>query len=78
MFFSFLAAFSEVVTTTLRLDNPSDRIVYFKVKTTAPKHYCVRPNSGVIKPGLSAEINVLVRIKLNRILYDSYLYISLF
>jgi hypothetical protein len=54
-------AFTEVVTSKLRLDNPSDRIVYFKVKTTAPKHYCVRPNSGVIKPGHSAEISVLLQ-----------------
>ena len=54
-------AFSEVVTSKLRLDNPSDKIVYFKVKTTAPKHYCVRPNSGVIKPGSSAEISVLLQ-----------------
>uniref|UniRef100_A0AC34FA98 Major sperm protein n=1 Tax=Panagrolaimus sp. ES5 TaxID=591445 RepID=A0AC34FA98_9BILA len=55
------APFTEVVNTKLRLDNPSDRIVYFKVKTTAPKHYCVRPNSGVIKPGSSAEISVLLQ-----------------
>lgn len=32
--------------------------MYFKVKTTAPKHYCVRPNSGVIKPRSSTEISV--------------------
>uniref|UniRef100_A0A914XWU5 Major sperm protein n=1 Tax=Panagrolaimus superbus TaxID=310955 RepID=A0A914XWU5_9BILA len=55
------APFAEVVNTKLRLDNPSDTIVYFKVKTTAPKHYCVRPNSGVIKPGSSAEISVLLQ-----------------
>jgi predicted component of type VI protein secretion system len=54
-------AFTEVVSSKLRLDNPSDRIVFFKVKTTAPKHYCVRPNSGVIQPGSSAEINVLLQ-----------------
>lgn len=55
------APFSDVVTSKLRLDNPSDSIVYFKVKTTAPKHYCVRPNSGIIKPGHSAEISVLLQ-----------------
>jgi hypothetical protein len=58
---AFGKAFTEVVTSKLRLDNPSDRIVYFKVKTTAPKHYCVRPNSGIIKPGSSAEISVLLQ-----------------
>lgn len=28
----------------------------FKIKTTAPKKYCVRPNSGVLEPGSTIEI----------------------
>lgn len=28
------------------------------MKTTAPKHYCVRPNSGIIKPRNTAEVSV--------------------
>ncbi|KAF8997350.1 hypothetical protein BDZ89DRAFT_1148590 [Hymenopellis radicata] len=28
----------------------NDRSVAFKIKTTAPKLYCVRPNSGRVKP----------------------------
>ena len=35
---------------SLRLTNTSDRPLAFKVKTTAPKQYCVRPNAGVILP----------------------------
>jgi len=54
----FVGPHTEIISTKLRLDNPSDRYVYFKVKTTAPKHYCVRPNSGVIKPRSGAEISV--------------------
>ena len=46
----FLGPFHEVVTATLTLQNPSNEKVGFKVKTTAPKQYCVRPNSGVIDP----------------------------
>ncbi|KAG5457011.1 MAG: hypothetical protein BJ554DRAFT_3090, partial [Olpidium bornovanus] len=33
-----------------------DQSVAFKVKTTAPKQYCVRPNSGKIKPGETVQI----------------------
>jgi hypothetical protein len=32
----------------MTLTNPSDKKICFKIKTTAPKKYCVRPNSGVV------------------------------
>jgi len=35
--------------------------VAFKVKTTAPKQYCVRPNSGFIQPNSSVEVQVLLQ-----------------
>ncbi|KAK4826490.1 hypothetical protein QYF61_009563 [Mycteria americana] len=47
----------DVVTTNLKLRNPSDRKVCFKVKTTAPRRYCVRPNSGIIDPGSSVIVS---------------------
>lgn len=28
----------------------------FKIKTTAPKKYCVRPNSGILEPNKNTEI----------------------
>jgi hypothetical protein len=34
----------------MTLQNPTERKVCFKIKTTAPKRYCVKPNSGVIDP----------------------------
>ncbi|WFD01149.1 phosphatidylinositol-binding protein scs2 [Malassezia yamatoensis] len=37
------------------------RPVAFKVKTTAPKQYCVRPNSGRIEPGERVEVQVLLQ-----------------
>lgn len=56
---SFLVAgpFSDVVTTNLKLSNPTDRNVCFKVKTTAPRRYCVRPNSGIIDAGTSINVS---------------------
>ncbi|CAM8998919.1 unnamed protein product [Rhodiola kirilowii] len=35
---------------SIQLFNNSDQYVAFKVKTTSPKKYCVRPNIGIIKP----------------------------
>ncbi|KAK6471668.1 vesicle-associated membrane protein-associated protein B-like [Huso huso] len=57
----FKGPFTDVVTTTLTLTNPSDRKVYFKVKTTAPRRYCVRPNSGVLDSGASVDVSVMLQ-----------------
>ncbi|XP_076004451.1 VAMP (vesicle-associated membrane protein)-associated protein A, like [Genypterus blacodes] len=57
----FKGPFTDVVTTNLKLKNPSDRRVCFKVKTTAPRRYCVRPNSGVIEPGATVIISVMLQ-----------------
>ncbi|XP_014215894.1 vesicle-associated membrane protein-associated protein B isoform X2 [Copidosoma floridanum] len=46
----------------MKLTNPtSNQKVYFKIKTTAPKRYCVRPNSGIIKPKEVCEIAVCLQ-----------------
>ncbi|BAE59389.1 unnamed protein product [Aspergillus oryzae RIB40] len=45
----------------LHLNNENQEPVVFKVKTTAPKHYCVRPNSGRIEPGKSVDVQVLLQ-----------------
>jgi len=58
----FRGPFKDVVTTILKLTNPSDELVCFKVKTTAPKRYCVRPNCGLIKPDGGA-VNVAVMLQ---------------
>ncbi|XP_017351637.1 VAMP (vesicle-associated membrane protein)-associated protein A, like isoform X1 [Ictalurus punctatus] len=57
----FKGPFTDVVTATLKLTNPSDKRVCFKVKTTAPRRYCVRPNSGAIDPGASISISVMLQ-----------------
>uniref|UniRef100_H3DBL6 Vesicle-associated membrane protein-associated protein A n=1 Tax=Tetraodon nigroviridis TaxID=99883 RepID=H3DBL6_TETNG len=57
----FKGPFTDVVTTNLKLKNPSERKICFKVKTTAPRRYCVRPNSGMIDPGATVVISVMLQ-----------------
>ncbi|XP_060538027.1 vesicle-associated membrane protein-associated protein A isoform X1 [Pantherophis guttatus] len=57
----FKGPFTDVVTTNLKLRNPSERKICFKVKTTAPRRYCVRPNSGIIDPGTSVTVSVMLQ-----------------
>ncbi|KIV80071.1 hypothetical protein PV11_07600 [Exophiala sideris] len=57
----FRRPFNQEVTETLRLANPNNAPVAFKVKTTAPKQYCVRPNSGMIPPNEAVEVQVLLQ-----------------
>ena len=45
---------------TLTLRNPTGARVAFKVKTTSPKKYCVRPSSGVVEPGATKDVQVRV------------------
>lgn len=55
---SFVGPFTSQVSSSMRLTNPSDRKVCFKIKTTAPKRYCVKPNSGVIEAKQTVQISV--------------------
>ncbi|XP_053623806.1 vesicle-associated membrane protein-associated protein B/C-like isoform X2 [Plodia interpunctella] len=54
----FKGLFEQGYTTYMRLINPSSDTVLFKIKTTAPKKYCVRPNSGVLEPNSKVEIAI--------------------
>ncbi|XP_011060408.1 PREDICTED: vesicle-associated membrane protein-associated protein B/C isoform X2 [Acromyrmex echinatior] len=49
------------VTSYIKLINPTNKKIYFKIKTTAPKRYCVRPNSGALKPKDVTEIAVCLQ-----------------
>lgn len=57
----FRGSFTKVVTANLKLTNPTDKNVCFKVKTTAPKRYCVRPNSGFVEPHGVVEVAVMLQ-----------------
>jgi len=55
---SFTGPFDKAVTSSMKLKNPGDKKVCFKIKTTAPKRYCVKPNSGVVNPSSETYIAV--------------------
>lgn len=57
----FKGPFTAVVTAHLKLRNPSARKVCFKVKSTSPRHYCVRPSSGVIEPGSTVTVAAMLQ-----------------
>ncbi|XP_058033716.1 vesicle-associated membrane protein-associated protein B/C isoform X2 [Ahaetulla prasina] len=57
----FKGPFTDVVTTNLKLGNSTEKNVCFKVKTTAPRRYCVRPNSGIIDAGTSINVSVMLQ-----------------
>ncbi|CAI2306895.1 unnamed protein product [Caenorhabditis sp. 36 PRJEB53466] len=57
----FTGPFTDVVTAHMTLKNPTSNPVCFKVKTTAPKQYCVRPNSGLLRSGDSKQITVMLQ-----------------
>nr|XP_029119958.1 vesicle-associated protein 1-3 isoform X2 [Elaeis guineensis] len=46
------------ITCCMQLTNKTDRYVAFKVKTTNPKKYCVRPNMGIILPHMTCSVTV--------------------
>ncbi|GFZ43751.1 VAMP-associated protein [Saitozyma sp. JCM 24511] len=52
---------TRLITKTLKIHNPHPHPVAFKVKTTAPKQYCVRPNAGRVESGESVEVQVLLQ-----------------
>ncbi|KAF9077719.1 PapD-like protein [Rhodocollybia butyracea] len=57
----FSRPLTALVKRSLTISNPHAQPVGFKVKTTAPKLYCVRPNSGRIEPGASVEVSVMLQ-----------------
>ncbi|RPA81848.1 VAMP-associated protein [Ascobolus immersus RN42] len=57
----FSGPFNQEGTQLIKLRNVSENSVVFKVKTTAPKQYCVRPNSGKIAPNGVIEVQVLLQ-----------------
>ncbi|KAL5220084.1 hypothetical protein ABZP36_024797 [Zizania latifolia] len=46
---------------SVHLVNKSNEYVAFKVKTTSPKRYCVRPNIGVILPRATCDFTVTMQ-----------------
>jgi len=59
----------------ITINNNSDsQIVGFKIKTTSPHNFCVRPSVGKILPNKKAEILIYIRVHdLNAISSDKFL-----
>jgi len=57
----FERPFTSEVIRTLEITNENSDPVAFKVKTTAPKQYCVRPNSGRIESGRTVRVEVILQ-----------------
>nr|KJB41074.1 hypothetical protein B456_007G089000 [Gossypium raimondii] len=49
------------ISCSLNLSNKTDNYVAFKVKTTNPKKYCVRPNTGVVLPRSTCNVIVIMQ-----------------
>jgi len=57
----FKRPLTALVKRSLNVTNHNVQPVAFKVKTTAPKLYCVRPNSGRVEPGETVEVTVMLQ-----------------
>lgn len=57
----FKGPFNVVSNTTLKVSNSGTERLAYKIKTTAPKRYCVKPNSGFLDPRGLASIQVMLQ-----------------
>lgn len=58
---TFVGPFHEAVSSTMMLINPSKQRICFKIKTTAPEKYSVKPKSGVIDPKKEIKITLCLQ-----------------
>ncbi|OAY73474.1 Vesicle-associated protein 1-3 [Ananas comosus] len=45
----------------MQLTNKTNQCVAFKIKTTNPKKYSVRPNNGIISPGTTCNVTITMQ-----------------
>jgi len=57
---------------TLRHPGKTKEHLAFKVKTTQPRRYLVRPNQGIVAPGTTEKVTILLVEKDKQILLQSY------
>ncbi|KAL9189949.1 hypothetical protein ACHAXT_009624 [Thalassiosira profunda] len=64
----------EDVTSTVTLHHPglTDQDLAFKVKTTHPRKYLVRPNEGILAPGSSTTVSILLKDKDRQALWSTF------
>lgn len=49
----------------LTIKNVSDVPILYKVKTTMPVNYLVRPNQGIIKPNQDSSVKIIFNFALD-------------
>ncbi|KAM7472084.1 hypothetical protein LguiA_010267 [Lonicera macranthoides] len=49
------------ISCSMQLTNKTNNYVAFKVKTTNPKKYCVRPNTGIVLPHSTCDVVVTMQ-----------------
>lgn len=49
------------ISCSIQLSNKTDEHIAFKVKTTSPKKYCVRPNTGIVLPRSTCDVMVTMQ-----------------
>ncbi|CAF1306367.1 unnamed protein product [Rotaria magnacalcarata] len=57
----FKGPFTVVSITALKLSNSGNERLAYKIKTTAPKRYCVKPNSGFLDAHATTNIQVMLQ-----------------
>ena len=50
---------------SLDITNKSSEHLVFKVKTTEPNNYVVRPNQGIVAPDGSVNVKIVCQVNLN-------------
>ncbi|XP_076937173.1 vesicle-associated protein 1-2-like [Bidens hawaiensis] len=58
---NFLFELKKQSSCSVLMINKTDQYVAFKIKTTNPKKYCVRPNAGVMDPNAACEFSVIMQ-----------------
>lgn len=61
----------------INLKNITEQVITYKVKTTAPEKYRVRPSTGLIQPGASVDVNVYLPPGMHSTNRDKFLIMSL-
>ena len=59
----FKGPFDDYVSVSLKIENPTDKKIAFKIKTTAQRRYTVKPNRGVLDPKQSISVNGILLLK---------------
>jgi len=61
----------------INLKNITEQVITYKVKTTAPEKYRVRPSTGLIQPGAAVDVNVYLPPGMHSTNRDKFLIMSL-